>query len=292
MKVVAAVILCAVSAFADQLSDTFDALKRAEAAKNAADVRVLAMEVSRLARIQIAQQAPPEARDEYQKERAVYLSQTDTYTEYSMAVAASFPNTSAATIEQLVDAIVAQNRQSDYLELAVPPYLASLAGNPVAQAAAAQRIVGIQPDNEDALLVLTETTLEAQKYDAAVRYAADLLAAVTSKAKPERYTEQAWKDKTAQLAAAAKFHTGRAACAQQQWKECDAQLRTVPALPMLAGPLNFYLGWANYQLAKSSGDRARMEEALRFSQQSAAIPGAAQASARQNVQAIQQELKR
>lgn len=288
MKSVALLFAVCVLVRADDLSDTFDALKRAEAARNAADVHKYATETSRLARLQIAAQVPPEVRNDYQKERAVYLSQTDTYTEYSMAVAASYPGTEAAVIARLTDAIIAQNPKSDYLALAVPPYLASA----VQPLDAAAKIVKLQPDNEDALLVLTDASLRAQQYQAAERYAAELLAVMSGKARPERYSVEAWRDKKAQLSAHVHFNAGVAACSQQAWQTCDAHFRAILSEAALAAQVNFYLGWANYQLAKSANDRARLQEALKFSQQSAAIAGETQASARQNVAAIEQELKR
>lgn len=292
MKAVAlALALCALSARADDLSDTFDALKRAEAAQNAADVHKYATETSRLARIQIAAQLPPEVRDDYQKERAVYLSQTDTYTEYSMAVAASYPNTAPAVVVQLTDAIISQNPKSDYLALAVPAYLNALAAeSPERQLEGAARIMKLQPDNEDALMVLTDGNLQAQKYEAASQYAAELLAVMSGKPRPERYSVEAWREKKAQVVTHVHFNAGVAACALQNWKTCDIHFRAITPDPAIAAAVYFYLGWANYQIAKSTGERARMEEALRFSQQSAAIAGATQASAQQNVAAIEQEL--
>jgi hypothetical protein len=286
--VVLAVVLVAQGLVADDLSDTFDALKRAEAAQNAADVHKYATETSRLARAQIAAQVPPEARNGYQKERAVYLSQTDTYTEYSMAVAASYPNTAPSVVAQLTDSIITQNPQSDYLDLAVPPYLAS-APQPLE---AAKKIVKLQPDNEDALLVLTDGSLRAQQFQAAERYASELLAVMSGKPRPERYSVEAWRDKKAQLSTHVHFNAGVAACSQQAWQTCDVHFRAIASQATIAGSVNFYLGWANYQLAKSTNNRARMEEALKFSQQSAAIPGETQAPAQKNVAAIQRELSR
>jgi len=291
MKAAALVLaLCALTARADELSDTFDALKRAEAARNAADVHRYATETSRLARIQIAAQLPPEARDDYQKERAVYLTQTDTYTEYSMAVAASYPGTAPETLTALVDSIVAQNPKSDYLALAVPPYLASRP--PEQQLEAASKIMQLQPDNEDALLVLTDGSLRNQQYEEAASYAAELLAVMSAKPRPERYSVEAWRDKKAQMETHVHFNAGVAACSRQNWQTCDAHFRAIAPDSTIAGPANFYLGWANYQIAKSTGDRTRMEEALKFSQQSAAIAGATQGPAQQNVSAIEQELNR
>ena len=284
----AAFVLCALLARADDLSDAYDALKRAEALKDAAMVHRYATETSRLARIQIAAQVPPAIRDAYQKEREIYLTQTDTYTEYSMAVAASYPNTPPDVIAKLVEAIVTQTPKSDYLALAVPPYLASLTGPE--QLAGAEKIVKLQPDNEDALLALTDGHLRAKQYQASERYAAELLAVMSEKARPERYSVEAWRDKKSQMVTHVHFNAGMAACDQQAWQTCDAHFRAILNEASIAGPVNFYLGWANYQLAKASKDRPRLQEALEFSRKSAAIPGETQTAAAQNAAAIEKEL--
>ncbi len=54
----AVLALFALLARADDLSDAYDALKRSEALKDAANVHRYAVETSRLARIQIAAQVP------------------------------------------------------------------------------------------------------------------------------------------------------------------------------------------------------------------------------------------
>jgi len=289
--VVLALALCTCAAFADDLSDSFDALKRAEAAQNAADVRKYATETSRLARVQIAAQLPPDVRNDYQKERAIYLSQTDTYTEYSMAVAASYPNAAPTVVAQLTDSIIGQNPKSDYLSLAVPPYLtALLAEGPAQQLEGAAKIMKLQPDNEDALLVLTDGNLRAQQYAASQRYAAELLAVMSGKPRPERYSVEAWRDKKAQLSVHVHFNAGVAACSQEAWQTCDVHFRAIASEASIAGPVHFYMGWANYQIAKATKDRSRLEEALKFSRQSAAIPGETQTAALQNAAAIEKEL--
>ncbi|MEI9812205.1 MAG: hypothetical protein WDO18_05825 [Acidobacteriota bacterium] len=165
-------LLACVLAHADDLSDTYDALKRAEAAQNGADVLKYAQETSRLARIQIAGQVPPDARSDYQKERAVYLSQTDTYTEYSMGVAAAYPSNTPATIAGLVDAIIKQNPTSDYLYLAVPSYLASLGKESAdRQIEGAGRILKLLPENIDALLAVADGHFQKREYQESINAA-------------------------------------------------------------------------------------------------------------------------
>jgi hypothetical protein len=294
MKLVAATLwLCACALHADELSDTFQALKRAEAAQDGAEVLRLALETSRLARLQIAAQPPEEQRDDYQKQRHIYLSQTDTYTEYSLAVAASYPSNTLATTVALTEAVIALNPHSDYLELAVPPYLAalrSLGGE--REIEGAQRILKLQPDNEDALLRLAEAQLAGGRLAEASQAAAQLVAVMNAKPRPERYPPEAWSEKRDALTARAHLIAGTAACQRQAWQECDAHLRTIGPQDPNAATAYFYLGWANYHLAGAARDRARIEEALRFSQQAAALGGPLAAAARNNAAALEAELNK
>ena len=91
------------------------------------------------------------------------------------------------------------------------------------------------------------------------------------------------------------LHAGVTGCMRQVWKDCDTNLRA--ALPMLSGqtamtgPAYFYLGVANYQLAKITTDRTKLQEALKFTQQSAAISGPMQGQAQQYVTVMQNELR-
>jgi hypothetical protein len=82
---------------------------------------------------------------------------------------------------------------------------------------------------------------------------------------------------------------------RQVWKDCDTNLRAaVPMIsgqPAMAGPAYFYLGVANYQLSKITTDRTKLQEALKFTQQSAGIAGPMQAQAQQYVTVMQGELR-
>ncbi|MEO8099470.1 MAG: hypothetical protein ABI811_17360 [Acidobacteriota bacterium] len=284
-----AILLLAGVARADEISDAFDALKRAEAARNAADIRKYSVETSRLARAEMVKQLPPEVRNEYQKERAIYLSQTDIYTEYSMAVAAGWTAVDPAIVIQLTETIIAQNPKSDYLALAVPPYIAAMP-NADQQLQAAAKILALQPDNEDALLAVADANLRSQKFSEASRAAAELLASISGKPRPERYTADSWRDRKAQLIVNAHFMAGVAGCSREAWQECDMHFRAIVSDDSLRGQVNFYLGWANYQVGKSAKDRSRLEEALRFSLAAAAVSGPMQEAATKNAAAIQREL--
>jgi len=237
MKAVALALVLVSVACADDLSDTFDALKRAEAARSAADVYKYATETSRLARIQIGRRLRRRLATTTRRIARSILVRLTRTPNTAWPWRRVTPNSAPSVIAQLVDAIVAQNPKSEYLALAVPPYLESVP-QPLD---AAEKILKLQPDNEDALLALTDGNLRNQQFHAAEGYASELLAVMSGKARPERYSVEAWRDKKAQLSVHVHFNAGVAACSQQAWQTCDAHFRAIGSETAIAGAVNFYL---------------------------------------------------
>jgi hypothetical protein len=295
----AALAMAALAAvlWADEISDAFDALKKAEAAKNAADVKKWAAETSRLARAEAAKPQPEDASQvEYWKSRVAYAKQTDTYTEYALAAMAAQPGVAPADVVALVETLMNQNPKSVYLPGAVPAYIASLskAGGAAKQAEGAAKVLAIIPDSEDALFTLAESSLTAQRSEQAFTYASRLLNTLRTKAKPEGVSDADWNTKKNTLTARGYYIAGVASCLREIWVDCDKNLRAalplVSGQPALAGPTNFYLGTANYQISRLTNSRATLQEAIKFTQAAAAIAGPLQDQARRNVYAMQQEL--
>ena len=144
-------------------------------------------------------------------------------------------------------------------------------------------------------MILAENLMAKNRADQAYTYAARLVTVMRSKAKPEGYSDEDWNRRKSTLLSRGYYTAGVTGCMRQIWKECDTNLRT--ALPMLSGqtamtgPAYFYLGVANYQLSKITSDRTKLQEALKFTQQSAAISGPMQGQAQQYVTVMQNELK-
>ena len=90
------------------------------------------------------------------------------------------------------------------------------------------------------------------------------------------------------------YIAGVSGCQRELWPECDKFLRA--AIPLvgnqagITGPLYFYLGLANYRVAMLTGNRPKLQEAIKFSNQSAAIAGPMQNQARQNAFAMEKDL--
>src|SRR5258707_862761 len=169
--------------WADELDDAYQALKDAQAAKNADDVLKWAPEASKLAR------AITEA------DRKEYAKQVDTFAEYSLSTAL-VSQTDAAKQAALGDALVELNAKSQYLAQSTATYLAAVAksGGADKQAAAARKIIAGSPNNEDALYSLA-TGLMSKQPGQAAQFASRLTTVMRSKAKPEGFSDADWDKK-------------------------------------------------------------------------------------------------
>jgi len=193
-----------------------------------------------------------------------------------------------------VDALLVMNPKSTYLSQCTSAYLTALGKTGADKTAGATKIVNGDPNNEDALYALAEG-LVAKSPDRAFTYSTRLINLMKSKAKPEGIADSDWQSKKATYLGRGYYFAGVAGCGRQIWKDCDSNLKAAVPLvgkePALAGPTYFYLGLANYNIGKITTDRTKIQEALKYSQQSAAIPGAMQAAAQRNVTAMTNELK-
>lgn len=288
-----AVLACLVPAYASDLSDAFDGLKAAEAKKDPDAVKQLAGEVFKLSKTEMALPKPTDPADvDHWKERQTYAKDVEVQAEYALAVTADTSSDPAKTVA-LVDELLAQNPKSQYLGSCSRAYLAALKKvSPGKAVAGAQAILAGDANNEDALYDLAVGTMS--KPDEAGRYASRLVNVTKSKGKPEGESEADWERTKNAYLGQGYYIMGAAACTKQTWTDCDRDIRS--ALPMigkepsLAGPAYFYLGLADYRIAKLTDDHAKMEEALKYSQQSAAIAGPMQGQAQTNANAIRQEL--
>jgi hypothetical protein len=113
------------------------------------------------------------------------------------------------------------------------------------------------------------------------------------KAKPEGLSDADWTKKKEAMLADGYYFSAMAPCAGQRWKECDGAFKAAdPYLkqPAMLGTSYFYQGLANYNLAKLLQDKSRLQTALKYSEQSAAIPGPMQGQASSNVAVMKKEL--
>ncbi len=294
LSFVAILIAGPLLAFSDDLESSFQSLKEAEAKKDVALIKKLAGETSALAREIIESSAPqggPEK--EAWAKHVAYAREVDQYTEYSLYAAAS-----QSPPETLIDLIVTleqQSPKSKYLDEAYGRYFLALH-----QTKAAQKIPGIAakailslPENEDLLIVLSDNALAKRQNDRAFGYAERLIAALTKHGKPEGMSAADWDRKKTAALGRARWIAGLIHADKTQYFEADKDLRA--ALPLIKGnnamlgPALFQLGIANYQLGRSTMNKGLVLEAVKFSEQAAAIPGAHQHQAWANAQIMKTE---
>ncbi len=292
-------LLSAIAAFAlvglmraDDLEDSYTKLKETVAKKDAEAVKADAAATNKLAQELVNAPQPTAAADvDNWKQRVEYGKEVAAYSEYALAYVAT--QVDAPKTIDLVDALIAQNPKSKYLDLCTPSYLAALGkSGPAKQIEGMSKIVAGRPDEVDALAALSEG-LANKSPDRALAYANKLVAVLKTKAKPEGLSEAQWENAKAAGLATGYYVSGAIYGGKSAWIDCDRQLKA--ALPLVKdntrlGVVYFYLGLANYQLGKMTMDRTKMQAGLKYSQQAAAIAGPMKDQAYHNVLAIQTEL--
>lgn len=285
------------SANANELDDAYQKLKDAQTAKDPDAVKKWATETAKLAKAESTGPKLDTFSDEDWPKRVEYAKGVGTLSEYALATAAAEAGLAPAKVVELTEALLAVNPKSTYLGLASNAYMGALGklGGADKQIEGATKIVTGSPNEEYALMTLADNLISKNRADQAYTYATRLVTVMKSKAKPEGYSEEEWNRVKSTMLSRGYYDAGVAGCVRQIWKDCDTNLRA--ALPMigrepaLSGPAYFYLGVANYQLSKITTDRTKLQEALKFEQQSAGISGPMQGQASQYVTVMQNELK-
>jgi len=249
-----------VAIFADDLDDALQAMKDNQSSKDAAKTKELAAASHATAQKWMTATAPTDAEKENYEARARYAKEVDSYSEYSLYAMAI--QSDARTAMDLISTLQKQNPKSKYLEM------------------------------PDLLIMQADAALGRKDTAGALTYANRLIASANAKA-PEGISADAWEhSKTAGLGRAY-WIAGVIQGEQKRDKDCDRNLRA--ALPLIKGntamlgPALFYLGVANYNLARLTLSKAKMLEAAKFSEDSAKIAGPYQDQAYKNASLMKTE---
>jgi len=219
-----------------------------------------------------------------------YARQVDVYTEYAL-FAAVLQNTDPKVRIQLGEALQTRNPQSQYVpKLSQPLFLAYMqTGQSEKGLAFAEKCIAANQASAGMLLAVAQSYMEKKVPDKAIAAAEQASQLADSTEKPEGVAEADWPTWKTQIQGRAGWIAGVSYAAVNKWAPADKALRA--ALPGLQGDKNllaealFFLGLADYRLAES-GQKERAGDALRFSEQCAALPGPYQERARTNVKAI------
>jgi tetratricopeptide (TPR) repeat protein len=298
MKKVLAVLLLTVSAAAaENLEEAVNALKAFEGKGDVAAVP-MAVALHQAAAKELA--APkPEAEDAAKawEERREYLRQVSAYAEFALmnqAVKASNPAESAAAAE----ALVSVNPKSSYsTQAANAAFLQLRQANQMDQAAAfAEKILPLDPGNEEMLLVTADHFMKKNEGEKVLRYSQQLIEAVRAKAKPDSVTDADWEKRKGTLLSAALWMEGVTFAGQNKFTDANRTLRE--ALPILSdeqmkAAALFHLGVANFRLGEGgkAPNLPQLQESMSFSAQCAAIKGPYSGNCAKNMLAVQQKYK-
>lgn len=261
---------------APDLNDDFASLKEAVAGNDAAKIKELAPAVSKQSRAIVA-------KGDESADIVEFAKGADEYSEYALSIAAVKASDPKTTVE-IGDMLLAQNNKSKHVDTIAPAYLAALGKESAAkQAAGAQKILAGRPENEDALYYSIATS---------PGNAGKLVAVMSKKAKPEGISDADWTAKKDAYLGVGYFYGGASSCSAQRWAECERNMKAAEPFVKGAqlGSAYFYLGLADYQLGTLTQDRTKLQTALKYSQQAAAIAGPNQGQASQNVAVMQKQL--
>jgi hypothetical protein len=245
-----------VTVLADDLDDALAALKAAEPSKDVAKIKQLAAAAHETAMKWETATPPSDADKESVEARARYAKEVDTYSEYSLYALAMQDSKDAPDLTATLEK---QNPKSKYLEM------------------------------PDLLSILADNALGRKQTDRALSYANRVIAAA-GKPAPSGIEAAEWERSKATALGRGYWTAGVILAEQQKFKDADRDLRA--ALPLIKGnnamlgPALFYLGVANYNLGNMTLSKAKMLEAAKFSEQSAAIAGPYQDQAYKNSSAM------
>jgi hypothetical protein len=276
------------------LETAYQNLKDAVVKKDAVQVKTLAAETRALAREAIAAPAPENDEEkEAWNNHVAFARDVELYTEYSLfATAVGAPH---ATAVDLLSTLEQQNPKSKYLADAYGLYFYALhqTGAAAKVPAIAEKAVANFPDNDDVLLVLTEAAYGHKQTDRALSYARRLTAVLNKRARPEGMSAAEWERKRSAGLCSGYWIAGVVQAEKGVYFDADRDLRT--ALPLIGGnearkaSALFYLGLADYQLGKMTMKKALVLDAVKFSQQAAAIQGPLAQQAWHNAQVMKDE---
>lgn len=273
-----------------------NALKAAEGKKDPDAIRKWAGITSKAARKAAAEPQPSDAGDiENWKNRVDYARQVDIYTEYSLYAATLAAPDPRKKIE-LAEALEAQNPNSQYIPQVSGAYFVALqqTGQQAKAVAVAEKALAKDATSEDMLLVVANHYMTKKDAGKVLDNAGKLVALLSTKPKPEGVSEADWEKKKNQMLGVGNWMLGVTYMDQSKLVEADKAFRAALPLigntPDLLAPALFHLGVANYKLGDTAKpDKARIADALKFSQQCAALNSPYQAQAQANAGAIKKK---
>lgn len=149
------------------------------------------------------------------------------------------------------------------------------------------------PKNEDILANLVDHYFRTGNLEKVLFYTNRTIEVLSSKERPEKLSEEEWQSKKANYLRQSYYAAGMLSSSNNRFSQADRYLRS--ALPylrsndqMMAAAL-YHLGYVNYRLAEVPGEKNRIFDALKFTEQCIAFRSSYTDQAQKNILAIKSE---
>jgi tetratricopeptide (TPR) repeat protein len=227
------------------------------------------------------------------KAKLEYAKQVEQYAEYSLYFAAVQTH-DTATKQKLMEALEQRNAASEYLaQLRTSQQAPSVRQVDIEEAVAATEAAYQKGQyNADGLLTAATHLMSKQKEpEKVIAYSTKVVELVAAETKPADTSDAEWEKRQHYLTSTAQWMMGLLYSTQEKFSLSDRNLRA--ALPMLhnvdmmTGAL-YHLGYVNYRLAEA-GERIRIHDAVRYTQQCVEIESAVQQQCIQNLKSMKAE---
>lgn len=275
----------------DDLETALAALKASEAKKDPDLVKKWSNTTGQIAqKVMASPQPKDEDEAENWKKSVDYAKQVNTYSEYSL-YATALQTTDARKKADLIETLEQRNPKSQYLAEVKPLLFQAYrqAGDNAKAVAMAENILGTDPNNDEMLLVVTDSYMQHnQSPDKVMANSNKLLEVMSTKPKPDGVSDADWESRKKTINALAHFWIGKVYFNEKKYAPADKELRV--ALPLAEGNNTmkaetlFMLGYSNFKMEN-------IMDALKFNQQCAAIKSPFQSQAAKNVSVIKSQYR-
>jgi tetratricopeptide (TPR) repeat protein len=266
-------------------------LKAAESKKDPELIKKWAMQTNQIASKAMAS---PQPKDEDEvdtwKKRVAWAAQVKTYTDYTL-YALALQATDPKKKVELIEALKAQNPQSEYLPKTIPALFLAYrqSGDNDKAVALAEQVLEKDQSDEDMLLVVANNYLEKKRDPEKVHaYSAKLVQLMTSKPKPEGVSDADWQNRKNTIVGIAHYMSGKLYYTQSKFAPADKELREALPLvqnnPQLKPEVLFLLGFANFKMEK-------IQDAFTFYKQCAEVKSSFAGTCAKNVTAIRTQYR-
>ena len=219
-----------------------------------------------------------------------WASQVKQYADYSL-YAGSLQIADPKKKIELIEALQAQDPQSEYLPKAAPTLFLAYrqTGANDKAIALAEKVLATDQSDEDMLLVVGDHYAQNRREPAKVHaYAAKIVEVLSSKPKPEGVTDADWQKRKNTYMGVAHYMSGKLYYTENNFPASDRELRA--ALPLIQDNAQmkpevlFYLGVADFKLEK-------VQDAANFNRQCAALQSPFTATCAKNLTAIRTQYR-